>query len=85
MAFIDINTTFFRTCSSDTREDAKTYTTGYYNFYIDTEPDFSCQNLPLCRRFLSQFVLPLNGMQEKTIVLFVSDLCHRFQVHFGHD
>ena len=64
-AVIGMNTTFFQTCSSDTREDAKTYTTGYYNFNIDTESDFSCQ--------IRQSVLPLNGMQEKSIVLFVSD------------
>ena len=73
MTFVAIYTTFFQICSSDTQEDAKTYTTSYYNFYIDKESDFSCQNFPLCRVVLRQSVLPLNGMQEKSIVLVVSD------------
>ena len=87
-AFISINTTFFKTCSSDTREDAKTYLTDNYNFYIDIELDFSCQKFPLCRLFLRQPVLPLSEMQEKTIVLFAFDcyyyLCFQ-KLLKGHD
>ena len=66
--------------NSGTRVDARTYMTVHYNFCIDTESDFSCQNIPLCRLSSSrQSALPSNGMQEKTVVLFVSYYCLCFQ------
>ena len=46
MTFVNICTTFFRRVIL---AHGKMPKPGYYNFYIDTESDFSCQNFPLCR------------------------------------
>ena len=83
MALVAINN-LFQTCSSGKMP--KLAQRAITIFHIDTESDFSCENSTLCRFFLHQSVLTLNGMQEKTIVRFVSDynLCFQKPVK-GHD
>ena len=73
----------FQTCNSDTREDARTYME-FGSFCLKNFPLYCL--IPL--RFVvprRQFVLPSNGMWEKTFILFVSGLRHYFQRLLCHD
>ena len=81
-----------QTCSFDTREEASIYMRGFYKSWIGMElRSFYLQSFPLCCLILLRVCLPLrqswpsNLVREKTIVLLVSDLCHRCRRSLSHD